>query len=495
MIVRTQPSRRGSTRLWAGGLLVLALLAGLFFWPRRAGVEAGLARPRNVLLVVVDTLRANRLGCYGYPRPTSPNIDALARRGTLYRRNYSQACWTLPSMVSLMSGRSVVDEIKQLPEEAPVLGETLAAAGFETAGFVANKGLGHDSGFQRGYQTFVVEDNVDALELSEAFRGWHAARTERARSGAEARPWFAWVQFIDPHEPYEPDPAHDVFHGPRVDQPRLDAALALAREEAAVLSPDPPTPSFEKARVRAIADSNRYDGEVLCADEGVGRVLDRLREANELENTLVILCADHGEMLYEHRQQPVFTQAALKANGHLPAGVLDLFGHGHRPWYFDDLWNTPLLIAGPGFPAGAERTTLSANLDLVPTVLEALGLARPVTLEGTSLWGGREADHERVFAHGHRVSAVVERSGWKLVVEPPVMFALPADAPPKLELFDRALDPGEDLDLAATKPDECARLLREIEAWRSRAPHYDASRTGAKQIQVLKHLGYVDDER
>ena len=495
MAGRTHQSKRASARLWIAGSVVLAAGALWLALRRPAPVEAASARPRNVLLLVVDTLRANRLSCYGYARPTSPNIDALARRGTLYRRNYSQACWTLPSMVSLMTGRSVVDEIKHLPAEAPVLGEALSSAGFETAGFVANQGLGKDSGFERGFQTYVVDDNVDALELAAAFRQWHAARSERARAGAERRPWFAWLQFIDPHEPYEPDPAHDLFHGPRLDQPRLEAALALAREEAEALSPAPPTPSFEKARVRAISDSNRYDGEVLCADEGVGRVLEELREAGELEDTLVILCADHGEMLYEHRQQPIFTQGALKANGHLPAGVLDLLGHGHRPWYFDDLWNTPLVIAGPGFPAGAERTTLSANLDLYPTVLEALGLAPRAELEGTSLWGGREADHERVFAHGHRVSAVVERGGLKLVLEPAALYLAPADAPPRPTLFDRALDPGEELDLAAREPVQSARLVREIEAWKSRAQRYDASRTGTKQIQVLKHLGYVDDER
>lgn len=495
MAGRMHSSRGAFARPWIAGLLLLAAGALWFTLRRAAPVEAASARPRNVLLLVVDTLRANRLACYGYGRPTSPHIDALARAGTLYRRNYSQACWTLPSMVSLMTGRSVVDEIKHLPAEAPVLGETLAAAGFETAAFVANQGLGRDSGFERGYPTFEVRDNVDALALAESFRAWHAARTERAQSGAEKRPWFAWLQFIDPHEPYEPDPAHDVFHGPRLDQPRLDAALALAREEAQALSPAPPTPSFEKARVRAIADSNRYDGEVLSADAGVGRVLDELRAAGELENTLVILCADHGEMLYEHRQQPIFTQGALKANGHLPAGVLDLFGHGHRPWYYDDLWNTPLLISGPGFPAGAERTTLSANLDLYPTVLEALGLAPRAELEGTSLWGGREADHVRVFAHGHRVSAVVERTGLKLVLEPPAMYLEAAQAPPHATLFDRALDPGEELDLAAARPAERARLEREIEAWRARSPRYDANRTATGQIRVLKHLGYIDDER
>ena len=467
----------------------LAVLLGATYFLVRGWrtAQAAEARPRNVLLIVADTLRANRLSCYGYERATSPNIDRLARAGTLYRRNYSQACWTLPSMISLMTGRSVAEEYKQLPPQPPVLGEAMREAGLESAAFLTNKGLGEASGFTRGYDVFHSLDNERAATLAQDFVDWHAARTQKKR-------WFGWVHFIDPHEPYEPDEAHDLFSGPRLDQARIEAQLRAAQPEAASLSPDERTPTLEQALAKATSDSNKYDGEVRSVDDGVAAILAELERSGELADTLVIFCADHGEMLYEHRQQPLLTQGVLKANGFLTQGVLELFGHGHRPWYYDDLWHTPLIVAGPGMPVHVVRNELSANLDIFPTVLEALGLPVRAELEGTSLWGGRAAQHERVFAHGHKTSAVVERDGLKLILHPPEMFLKPAGSGEIAELHDLATDPEEEIDLAAQRPAERERLVQEILRWRQRAPHYGAPRTGEAQLDVLKKLGYIDGE-
>ena len=470
-------------------LPLCAVLAAAALYLRGGAPSPGeVPHARNVLLIVGDTLRANRLGCYGYPRPTSPRIDALAASGTLYRRNYSQACWTLPSMVSLMTGRSVVDELRALPTQPRVLGEIVQQAGLETAAFVANKGLGQASGFTRGYDVFESLDNERAETIAASFVAWHGKRDPGKR-------WFAWVHFIDPHEPYEPDEAHDVFHEPRLDRERIDAQLRAAQPEAEKISPDPRTQSLADSLERANSDSTRYDGEVRSVDDGVGRILDELRRSGELDGTLVIFCADHGDMLYEHRQQPLITQLSLQKNGHLPQGVLELFGHGHRPWYYEPLWNTPLVLAGPGMPAGAMRTTLSANLEIFPTVLEALGLPPRHGLEGKSLWGGAEAERERVFAHGHKTSAVIERSGWKLMLQTAALFMEPETNPEKPELHDLSSDPGEERDLAATHAAERDRLVREILAWRARSPHYGAAVTDEAQLKILRQFGYVDDDR
>lgn len=474
-----------ATRLTAA--LAVLLGAALFVVRGSRPAQAAAARPRNVLLIVADTLRANRLSCYGYARATSPNIDRLARAGTLYRRNYSQACWTLPSMISLMTGRSVVDELKQLPPQPPVLGEVAHEAGLESVAFLTNQGLGPASGFRRGYDVYESLDNERAATLAQSFVAWHAAR-------APTRPWFGWVHFIDPHEPYEPDEAHDLFSGPRLDQARIERQLGAAQAEAAGLSPDARTPTLEQALARATSDSDKYDGEVRSVDDGVGTILAELERTGELSDTLVVFCADHGEMLYEHRQQPLITQGVLKANGYLTQGVLELFGHGHRPWYYDDLWRTPLILAGPGMPVNAERTELSANLDIFPTLLEALGLPPRAELEGTSLWGGREFEHERVFAHGHRTSAVIERGGLKLILHPPEMFLKPADSGDIAELHDVFTDPAEDLDLAEQRPLERERLVQEILHWRLRAPRFGPARTGEAQLDALKKLGYIDGE-
>ncbi|MBK7645291.1 MAG: sulfatase [Planctomycetes bacterium] len=480
--------RRGSAATRIAAALAVLLVAVYFLVPRRSAVEAAANRPINVLLIVADTLRADRLACYGYPRPTSPNIDKLARAGTRYERNHSQACWTLPSMISMMTGRSVVEEVKALPPQPTVLGEVARDAGFETAAFLTNQGLGPASGFQRGWETYHSLDNERADSLASSFVDWHSTRTD-------TRPWFGWVHFIDPHEPYEPDAAHDVFQGPRIDHARIEGQLRAAQSELEKLSPDPRTQSLEDSVARATSDSNRYDGEVLSVDDGVGAILAELERSGELEHTLVIFCADHGEMLYEQRQQPLITHASLEANGHLPQGVLELFGHGHRPWYYEHLWRTPLILAGPGMPANAVRSHLSENLDIFPTVLEALGLPARPELEGRSLWGGAESGHERVFAYGHRTSAVIESSGLKLIVHPPEMFLEKAGGEPKLELHDLASDPGELTDLAQERADDARRLLQEVRAWHARSPHYGSDRTAEEQLKVLKKLGYIEGDR
>lgn len=479
----------------AGVTRAVLLAAAAVGWVSCSGDPGGsssnASRPRNVLLLVGDTLRSNRLSCYGYPRPTSPNIDRLASRGTLYRRNYSQACWTLPSMVSMMTGKSIVDEIKALPPDAPVLGEFLREAGFETAGFIANGVLGQASGFGRGYDVFVDANGADALTLAGHFTRWHESRGNRAASGGERAPFFAWVQFIDPHHPYEPGAAHDVFHEPRPDEDRIADRLREAYGEAAAKSAGRTIPALEESIREATRDSNRYDGEVLAVDDGVGRILAELERSGELADTLVILCADHGEMLYEHRQQPLIVDTIVEKEGGLPNGVLDLFGRGHRPWYYDDLWNTPLILAGPGMPSGVVQDGLTANLDIGATILDALGLPAREGTEGRSLWGGRNPGRERVFAYGHQTNAVIEDSRSKLVLYPRRFFHLPEDAPVPAMLHDLAADPFEDVDLAGTQPETRDRLLREIDDWRARAPRLRPSDVSDEQWERLKGLGYV----
>lgn len=482
----------GKTRRVTLGALACALvLAGIA--AIGAGCSRGIGgsgskspRPKNVLLLVGDTLRSNRLGCYGYPRPTSPNIDRLASRGTLYRRNYSQACWTLPSMVSIMTGVSIVDEIKALPPDAPVLGEALRKAGLETAGFVANGVLGQASGFGRGYDVYVDANGADAVTLAGHFTRWHEARA------AGARPYFAWVQFIDPHHPYEPDAAHDVFHEPRLDADRIAGHLREAYGEAQAKSPGRPIPSLDDSIEKASRDSNLYDGEVFAVDDGIGRILAELERSGELASTLVIVCADHGEMLYEHRQQPLIVDSIVEKEGGLPDGVLDLFGRGHRPWYYDDLWNTPLILAGPGMPSGVVEDELTANLDIGATILDALDVPMRPGMEGRSLWGGRDPGRDRIFAYGHQTNAVIEASRKKLMLYPRRFYQLPEEAPAPAILLDLAADPLEDENRVESLPAERDRLLREIEDWRAHTPKLRPVTVNDEQIQRLRNLGYVE---
>jgi len=446
-------------------------------------------RPRNVLLLVVDTLRSDRLGCYGYPRPTSPNIDELAAGGTLYENNYSQACWTVPSMISMLSGVSVTKDELAVPVSIPVMAEVLARHGLDTAAFPANAVLGHQRGFERGFATWDEAPNVSAPELAQRFAKWHG---ERAAKGTDSKPWFAWLQFIDPHQPYAPSLEHDRFDGPRPDHELLAARWKAAQQEASDRSPRLPGRKLEEAIAHMTEQSNLYDGEVLAVDDGVGKVLDTLRAAGELEHTLVILVSDHGEMLFEHRVQPYLVQDKLDSAGGLPDGVADLFGNGHRPWYFENLWNTPMILSGPGIPRGARVESLSANLDVYPTVLEALDLPRAPWLEGESLFGGAKTRRERVLAYGHLTSAVRESSGLKLIAHPRKLFLLEGEGDGPEELFDLGSDPCEDHSLAQQRPEDVARLRKEILEWKARCDREAVLTSTPEQQEALRQMGYVD---
>jgi arylsulfatase A-like enzyme len=240
--------------------------------------------------------------------------------------------------------------------------------------------------------------------------------------------------------------------------------------------------------------SNRYDGEVRSVDVGVARLVALLRESGEYEDTLIVLCSDHGEMLYEKPNFPYLIKAQIDAEGGLPGGVKDLFGAGHRPWYYEDLWRTPLIFAGPGFPSAERRSGLAANLDIFPTLLEALGLPLPPYLRGESLLGAREPRRERVFAHGHKTTAVLDRNGAKLVVHLPKMYLRPRKSDPPLELYDLSHDADELSNLAETHADRARALLDAINGWRDENEREVIDTTTERALQILREMGYVGED-
>ncbi len=324
------------------------------------GLRARPVAPRgapNVLVVTVDTLRPDRLGCYGYARPTSPRIDQLAARGTRFANAYSSAPWTLPSYGSLFTGlypgehrAGVVTERDALfgkDEDAPAklttevlradvatLAEQFAAAGFGTAMFHNNPYLSRATGLERGFQRYV-------LYGSNAQNG-----VDRALSWIEdqgSAPWFGVVHLMDPHFPYAPPaPFDQQFAGRAVDTiaawpPDLNAwRAAKPAEELAKLS------------------SDLYDGEIAFTDREIGRLLDELEKKGLLANTIVVLHSDHGEEFWEH-------------------GSCD---HGHTQ--NEELLRVPLVIAWPGHvPAGRVVESRVRALDLYATLLELAGITQP----------------------------------------------------------------------------------------------------------------------
>jgi arylsulfatase A-like enzyme len=338
----------------------------------------------NVLLIVVDTLRADHLTPWGYGRDTSPRLAAFADGALRFTHAQSPRAKTSPAVATLMTGlyphdHGVRDLTTPLRPDVPLLAEAFRDAGYATCGIVGNFVLGDArSGLARGFDTWV-EDLPDASGVPpehvpqrtarsltdgalvalgmrppdpDAPAGPRAAVTPAAPGG---RPWFLYLHYMDPHGSYAPPAEHDVFAPDAVD-PAAPVGTRLPEDG------DPPHPlrvadynvpddcRLPDGRVDAACVRARYDGEIRYADAEIGRLLDALALSGALERTLVVITSDHGESLGEHNEW---------------------FEHGYSA--YEDTCRVPLLIAGPGLPGGVTATDVSLT-DLAPTIAELAGL-------------------------------------------------------------------------------------------------------------------------
>lgn len=312
-----------SARPWLCRAAVLTLTFSL------VGCRA--APPLNIVLITLDTTRADRLGCYGYDAVETPHIDRLAAEGTLYERCYTPVPITLPSHLSILTGTYpafhgvhenagfyVAPELETWPE-------LLQRQGYDTAAFVGAFPLDSQTGLDQGFDLY--DDNYpSSLEegkhpsLQGFFDERPAADVVRPALEwlAERRgPYFLWTHFFDPHQPLIP-----------------------------------PSP-FRERYSQAL-----YDGEIAAVDEAIGRLLAKLEERGDLDRTLIILTADHGEGLGDHGEQ---THALLLHSSTI---------------------RVPLVIRDPRGPAGRRVDTPVATVDILPTVLDRLGLAIPAAVQG-----------------------------------------------------------------------------------------------------------------
>jgi arylsulfatase A-like enzyme len=378
---------------------VQALAVALVLLPAacgRAEAPGPAGRPPNVLLVVIDTLRADHLSPSGYGRDTSPRLAAFAQGALRFTHAQTPRAKTSPAVASLMTGlypheHGVRDLTTPLAPDVPLLAEAFSAAGYATCGIVGNFVLQDArSGLARGFDTWVEDlpdttgvppDHVPqrtarsltdgalvALGRAAPGRGAAAVAAGAAGSAGAAapagphapvadgeRPWFLYLHYMDPHGSYAPPAEHDVFAPDAVDPSALVGA-SLPEDG------NPPHPlrvadynipedcrrpdgSVDAACVRA-----RYDGEIRYADAEIGRLLDALALSGALERTLVVITSDHGESLGEHNEW---------------------FEHGYSA--YEDTCRVPLLIAGPGLPGGVTATDVSLT-DLAPTIAELAGL-------------------------------------------------------------------------------------------------------------------------
>lgn len=422
-------------------------------------------RPNRVLVIVLDALHARHLSCYGAPAGSSPNIDALAAHGMRFDRALSNNTWTLPSTVSLMTGRlqehhGIVHKQFKLEESAWTLAELFQRAGWRTAAFVQMAYASEAFGLGQGFDSFEYYGLNDG-----GARGDMPADVVRWMEENGDAPEFLYLHFRRPHSAYTPGRAH--LAPLCVDCPlrggRRDAELAHADQFK-----DRTLPTAVRAHLEHL-----YRANLATVDARLRPVIAR---ALADEGTLVVLLSDHGDALGEH----------------------GYYGHGDR--LLAENVDIPLIFEGPGIEPGVDSGPAS-TVDLLPTLLELCDLALPpgVELDGQSLAprlrGEQQAAHDQPisltarYGGGRMGPNAIVRGRWKLVLDP--------DG--RVRLFDRRGDPGDLTDVAGEHADVVLELQPLAEAKRTRysdlgkldAQGRKTSEIDADLAADLEALGYA----
>jgi arylsulfatase A-like enzyme len=424
-----------------------AVLVAAFATLTACGGGSGSHAAPNLLLITVDTLRADHLSTYGHERPTSPRIDALALSGVVFEDAQAHASWTLPAMASLMTSHVSTTHgcwtmEDRLDDSYPTLAELLSDAGWTTAGVPSHTFIGSRYGFAQGFDDFDEELVKEQEALS------HRAITSdkvsdkgiawlNQHAGSD-RPFFLWLHYFDPHERYL---RHEEF----------------TRRVA--------TPSRKEVSL--------YDGEIAFTDHHIGRVLDTLDALGITDRTLVVLTADHGEEFGDHG------------------------GVSHGDTLFTEVVRVPLILRVPGVAPARVAGTVRI-IDVLPTVLELLDVPVPVVagaslapaLAGESL-APRPALGELRLREGKHVDSLTF-GRWKLVVD------LSGD---RTLLFDREMDPTETMDVAAMEPDVVDELSSHLQILIGQAALVGESFQQGAHVELddndramLDDLGYTGDQ-
>ncbi len=486
-------------------------------------------KPPNVLLITIDTWRADRLSCAGFPREVTPNLDRLAREGTRFTHVSAPRAKTTPALASLFTGlypheHGVRDLLMPLAPTHPVLAERLRDAGWNTAAIVGNFVLRADfSGLSRGFGAWT-EDLPDALGVPPedvpqrtahsltdgAFTALglapaHADAGPRDAMANGDAPWFLWLHYMDPHGIYAAPPEHRVFERVTPEWiPPAPPANADGTNRRWIAEYNVPAEARgADARIDAARVRDLYDAEVRYADAEIGRLLDALRARGDLADTIVIVTADHGESLGEQDYWFEHGRNVSEATVRVPLVV-------HWPAHV------------PGGPkAGVQDGDVSLS-DVAPTLLDLLGLpalSASATGGGTSrarAWKSGEAIQTPIFAEkidrdeaeGTVQSKSVRVGDWKWIRRF-ARIANEADGHPRLatlsdELYDLAVDPYETTNLAADPPERAPveRLVAELVRFAALDDHLpelgavlrehraELEAGDAETIRVLKALGY-----
>lgn len=418
-------------------------------------------RKPHILLILMDTLRADHLGCYGYSRNTSPNIDAMAQNGIFFKYAYTVSPWTNPTIASIFTGQfpqaifptAVHEEAitQVLPKELNTTAELLKANGYKTIALIDHPGIGPELQYDQGFDVFVKlfekgnfgqwsRTDVDYV-LKEFNEQMDAARGKRV---------FLYLHLVYPHMPYRPPPPYDTMFG--------TGFTKLSQEERQGII-------------------NMYDGEIRQTDDAIGRINEELQKRKLTDETYVLVTSDHGEAFWEHGR----------------------FTHGNS--YFDEVLRIALVITGPrNAVKPAQISEPVSNIDIFPTILHLASVEPPQGTPGKSLLryatdSSRAPEPGFIFSENasskdiHSTACLCQNR--KYVHEPGV----PNN--PHL-LYDLSRDPEEKRNLAAEGvlySDLQKRMLEHLQENKNRR-----SRLSVKSVEPddetkerLRALGYVDE--
>ena len=388
----------------------------------------------NLIIYLIDALRADHLGCYGYPPPTSPHFDRFAAEAVLFDDAQAQSSWTRPAVASLFTGlwpqlHGANDRDEVLSGEAVTLAEVFRMAGYSTAAVIANGNIDIVFGLAQGFNYYKYLQQVrvgDALarseHVNEAVSHWLDRRPSE-------RPFFLYIHTIDPHLPYDPpQPYRGRFAG-RISDPELGSLKSI---DSLNSDKNKMTPEVLKGL------TGLYDAEIAANDAAFGALVADLKERGLYDSSVIVVLSDHGEELFDHRG----------------------FSHGNT--LFEEVLRVPLAIRFPDRRPPRRVASVVEQVDLMPTLLEYLGLEPPAAIQGRSflpLCGPGEMTgwKDRAVAYLH----LKERRGtsyldgnWKLLLRP-------KSGGVRSSLYNRREDRREHVDLANQEP-ELVESLRAL---------------------------------
>jgi arylsulfatase A-like enzyme len=447
--------------------------------------------PHNVILIVVDTLRADHLSQYGYTLDTSPALEPLVKASTLFTRAYSPSSWTVPATASLHTGvhparHKVIRRGSSLNPKLHTLAEALKDEGYETFGVSYNLNVSRITKYHQGFETFLdyrgnLSAYPDITEMVDETLDWMARRQEKG----EPRPFFLYLQPMNCHGPYRVPEAHRsvLLSRPPVSGFKYNSKIMRRIMWKGQIDK---RKSVGPRYLRSLQE--QYDTSIRYTTDEIGRLLGALVETGQFDNTLIVFTADHGEELFDHGG----------------------FTHGYT--LYEEVVHVPLLIKMPGQKHASDSNALVSLMDIYPTVLEITGATFEHDIDGRSigalLSGMRKKEHDHADARRNapadrilslqlmwrprgRIKAVVSKRFKLIDVKKDYTRSGKAQY-----LFDLKTDPREEKDLSAYREKKRERLFQTLvkrfdEFTEKKAYKRPKNVLSSMKTEALKALGYV----